>query len=826
MNAYPLLPVSILTILAWFTTWLFAQWAIFTPKSHQKFWNYLLLVTFLVTGFFGLLSVVKINYQLEIPHYDQLLRWHVSFGIAMVVVAIFHFSWHLKYYFSRSSKGSNGNEIPNVGYDNHPSEKMPYLLFLLGALAVINQVVFIREFMSVLDGNELVLGLVMSFWFLITGWGAFNGRKKIQQDFDLKKGMKLLAFLAIVPAFMVALLYYLKSLLFPPGTLAGMGISIVGIFMLLFPVCFLSGYLFTAFSALFSQSEKKNQIGKAYAYESLGSLAGGLIFSIMLGRLFNTFEIFGIITGIVLFISALIVYPKENRKQWIYYGPAILILLAVFLFNPDTLIKSFFYPNQKIILNQSTQYGNMVVTQQAGQLNFYENNILQFYSDNLMQSEEAVHYAMVQHENPKQVLLISGGISGMIREIKKYPVEKITYLETNPEIFRQWRNFAGAADNLNRVEFIDSDIRTFLNRTSAIYDVILINLPPPSTLGFNRFYTEEFFGILRKHCNSGSVVCTNLPSTANYAEANALEVNGSLWRTMRGQFKNLLLLPGEKNYFLASENRLSSDISMLISQEEIVNEYVNSNYIDDELLGRRSQTLVSQFDKTVSINRDFYPFMFVKQINHWLNFVGANYTLMIVVPVVLFLLLFFKLNRVTTGLYTGGFTSASLEVTLMLAYQVFFGSLYLASALFFSVFMGGLALGSQWKQKNRVQFCLKSYSFVQFLLALFSLLIPVFIFLIGKVPGPDFIMQFLFFIPVFVLAFGIGYEFNLASALQPYGYSKTSAINYSADLVGSAFGAFLTAILLLPVCGLVVTCVVVAVLNLFSGLRVSFQRIS
>jgi hypothetical protein len=310
----------------------------------------------------------------------------------------------------------------------------------------------------------------------------------------------------------------------------------------------------------------------------------------------------------------------------------------------------------------------------------------------------------------------------------------------------------------------------------------------------------------------------------NYAEENALEVNSSLWKTMRSQFSNLLLLQGEKNYFLASEKPLSSKITKLIQNKKIVNEYVNSNYIDDELVEQRSQTLVSQFDPAAKVNRDFYPFMFIKQINHWLNFVGASYKLLVIFPAIMFLLLFFKLNPVTTCLYTGGFTAASLEVTLMLAYQVFFGSLYIASALFFSVFMGGLAFGSQCKQKNRKQNQLKNYFLIQFFLALFSLLIPVFVYLIGRISAPGLVVQFLFFIPVFVMAFGIGYEFYLASILQPYGYGKTSSINYSADLVGSAFGAFLTAILLLPVYGLVVTCLIVAMLNLFSGLRVVLDR--
>ena len=171
-TAYPLFPVTIITILAYFTTWLFSTWDFFPKKSHRKFWNVLLLVTFLVSGLLGMLSVVKVNYKLQIPIYDTLMQWHVAFGIGMVIISFFHLSWHLKYYFTFGRKPISNTNITSDIQGNNP-EKIRYLLILLGVVTVINQVVFIREFISVLSGNELVLGIVMASWMIITGWGAF-----------------------------------------------------------------------------------------------------------------------------------------------------------------------------------------------------------------------------------------------------------------------------------------------------------------------------------------------------------------------------------------------------------------------------------------------------------------------------------------------------------------------------------------------------------------------------------------------------------------------------------------------------------------------------
>lgn len=67
-------------------------------SQHRKIWNILLLITFLISGIFGILLVLRINYGIEIPSYSNLLFWHVEFGIAMTIISIFHITWHWKYF--------------------------------------------------------------------------------------------------------------------------------------------------------------------------------------------------------------------------------------------------------------------------------------------------------------------------------------------------------------------------------------------------------------------------------------------------------------------------------------------------------------------------------------------------------------------------------------------------------------------------------------------------------------------------------------------------------------------------------------------------------
>ncbi len=816
-NAYPLFPVIVLTLAAWLVTRLFASWEIFPLKTHRKFWNYLLLVTFLVSGLLGLLSVVKVNYKLDIPGYERYLKWHVSFGIAMVIISFLHLSWHLKYYFSFSKEKDLIKKEIQPAIPESEAFQLKVLLFLLGFSTIITQVVFIREFITVLSGNELVTGIVLSGWMLLTGWGALAGSRSDFGNFSIRREFVMLAALPVLAIFSVSLLYWLKKVLYPPGTEAGLDATLISVFLLLFPVCFLSGWLFTCFSALLSESGNKNLTGKSYAFESVGSLAGGLFFGILTGRYFDSFVNLVLVASTVLITAFFLLKTERKTTRFTFPVLAAFMLVFIMFLNPDRQFKKLLYPNHEIIKNKVTRYGNLVVTGQAGQQNVYENNDLLFYTHNLMQNEEAVHFAMVQHKNPKSVLLISGGIAGMIPEIKKYDVDKITCLEINPEIFSAFSSFSDSVADDQTVEIVKSDIRTFVGRSKEQFDVILMNLPPPSTLGLNRFYTAGFFELLKRSCDKNTVICTGLSSTANYAEGNALETNASLWKTLGTCFQNRLFLTGERNYFLASDGNMSSQIAELIANRGIENEYVNQYYIDDALLAMRSESVVSQFSETVSVNEDFKPVMFISQVGHWLSIFGGKLKWLAMVPILLFAAGFLKQDRITAGLYTAGFTAASLEVILLLVYQVWFGSIYLETSLFFAVFMTGLAVGSYREPEVERPLAEKYFRF-QFalaVLALFFLILPV---LTEVIAVSEVVVRILFFLLVFAVAFVVGNIFQLAARLQNTGFRQISGKSYSIDLAGSALGAFITVIVLLPLAGLVFTSLILAGLNIFSGL--------
>ncbi|MCK5084660.1 MAG: hypothetical protein KAQ64_03330, partial [Candidatus Pacebacteria bacterium] len=97
-TTYHLLSISLVLILLYFITHILSKKKIVSIVSHRKIWNVLLLLTFLVSGIFGILLVIKINFGIAIPLPFNILFWHVEIGIAMFVISIFHTLWHWTYF--------------------------------------------------------------------------------------------------------------------------------------------------------------------------------------------------------------------------------------------------------------------------------------------------------------------------------------------------------------------------------------------------------------------------------------------------------------------------------------------------------------------------------------------------------------------------------------------------------------------------------------------------------------------------------------------------------------------------------------------------------
>ena len=156
-----------------------------------------------------------------------------------------------------------------------------------------------------------------------------------------------------------------------------------------------------------------------------------------------------------------------------------------------------------------------------------------FSTHNVEQIEETVHYAMAQRPDARRVLLISGGVSGTAREVLKYPVEAVDYVELDPLILEVARRFLPESLADPRIHVIQADGRLFVRQTHERYDVVIVDVPDPSTSQLNRFYTREFFAEVRRILAPGGVLSFSLGTYENYLGKELARLIGVAHRTLR-----------------------------------------------------------------------------------------------------------------------------------------------------------------------------------------------------------------------------------------------------------------------------------------------------
>lgn len=820
-TAYPLWPISILVILFYSLSYAFSRIGLVSKANHRKFWNVLLLIAFLTTGLIGLLMAVKINYKLEMPFYEKLVGYHVSFGIGMAIIGFFHFWWNLRYYLNLFKTEKQTVRASEFKTENDLDEQQLKLsAFLLGSTSIIAQVILLREFLSVFSGNELVIGLVLANWMVLTGLGAYLGKfpLRIKRAFlVILSGLLLLSVLPFITAFLIN---FLKNRVFSVGAMIGVFQIFFSSFLLLIPFCLVSGFLFTYIAKSFSEIRNQNETGTIYGFESMGSVVGGLLSGLFFISVLSSIEsllMLSILNGAVLLLTNL----QEPRKRFIW-GPLMVAVTAFVLlfFNPEKLIRSLVYPNQEVVVSKDSPHGNIVITRREKMWSVYNNNVLLFDSENFMLNEEAVHFAMLQHPDPEKILLVSGGLSGQIAELKKYKPALIDYVEDNRWLLALMKDTLAKMTTKNIQVFANDPLR-FIRKTTQNYDVVILNLPGPSTMQANRFYTLEFYQLLKQKLSSGAVVSFGIPSPPNYLNQEAVDLNSTLYVTLKKVFQNVIILPGEQNYFLASDAPLTCRIAELVQAKGIENRYVNSDYIDDVLLKNRSEILLAALNAHSEVNQNLKPVSYDQQLAYWLSQFKGRYWLFASVAGALFLWVFLSGNVASKTMFLTGLSASGLEILLLFGLQVFFGNIYLLTSFVFAGFMLGLSAGSFFGRT----FTEKNYlSVTQLLIGAFAAVTSVSIFSPVMAKLPEGIVYSLFLVATVLLGGLTGFQFAQASQIRSGNYAGISGKTYSYDLIGSALGALAVSIFTIPGIGIFESVLIIASVNMVFGIGLILKK--
>ena len=753
---------------------------------------------------------------------------------------------------------------------NRPAVNLPFFvaaLLVLGLGGIVAQTVLLRELLILFSGNELSLGVIIGFWVVAEAVGAFTGSLLSRGRLA---GVGSFVSLTVVFSLIFPATIYLTRIFKPLcGIPVEMGVGIVTIFyasfLILLPVGFIHGFLFTLSCALLSQFTGRpfESPGRVYYYETLGTIAGGICVNYLLIPYLHSFQIalaLALINGIVCLTLLPLPSRRSHSSPFLVPGSLVLVSGALLLSGgADRLQEASIghaWQGKKVLHYENSLYQNIAVMGNEDQITVFGNGtpLVSSPVPDIVFVEEFAHFSLLSHFRPRDILILGGGAGGIINEVLKHPsVDMIDYVEIDPALLGVIRRYASPlilkelTDPRVRLHYRDG--RLFVRDAARRYDVILLGVPPPSTLERNRFYTQEFFDLARGVLKEDGVFALTFPGTLAYYSRELRDLNAQTLATLKRSFPGLFVIPGDTNIYLASTSAAIADtdadlLFKRLAERDVRTNLITEFHLSDRLAPRwRDWFSSSLAGVELPLNRDFHPSAVFCEIAYEnLLFSPALKGLfqratqvsplhaMVVILILTLVMLAWSARSpgiaLPFALATTGFAGMVSELALVFAFQVLYGYVFYEIALLITAFMGGAAFGSliitrrlPMLKRNIRTFLVVEGATVLFLLLLWAIfLMPH----TGHPSSPLMVHAMVLFL-LFLSGLFTGLEFPLATQVYQSAHSveNNAGILYAADLFGGWIGGVLSGFLLLPMLGLSTTCLLLALVKAGSFLVVA-----
>lgn len=730
----------------------------------------------------------------------------------------------------------------------------PKLFFpwiLIGFDSLLIQIILLREAISIFYGNEISLGLVFCSWMLWIGLGSVSGSLILRKD---EYNIRVIGIYFFILGIILPLTFIFFRLLrvflgYTPGELLGIGDILIFSFIVPSILCTLLGFGFTLCCKVNEDEQGiriSNRTMNVYIFEAFGAAAAGILFHFVLAGRVDDFSIV-LLLGIV---NISMFYPyRFSLKRGLILSTISLVFLYFILFYPfnlgeklrHTLYQSL-WKGQTLISTNDTKYGNLTVLKKDEQYTLLENNSIFITYPDAESAEEKVHFAMVQHQNPKTILILGGSALESLGEILKYDVDQIHYVELDPETIntleRYFPDYSRKALEDRRVQIHLSDPRTYIGSVKDKFDMVILNIPDPVNIQINRLYTKEFFKKVSRVLNPGGVFSFSISASENFLTTDEARLLKCLENTVSSVFLNTIIIPGRTCHFISSQDRGYLTQSPEFILKRLADRGIQTIYVSPYFLPfRLSADRISYFNsllreqKEVSLNTDLKPVCYFYDMVLWSSkmksktksvFMKISTIKFKIIVMAIFIL--FIIIKILPGkkkiyihliqLYFLGLSLLSMEIILLIMFQVVIGYLYSYLGILISLFMIGLAVGSMFIHRRRLNYSIGTKAITKFLIRyviLITIYLVTFKFLVlwESNPLPDYLVIIIFFVIAYFSGFLGGSIFVLASKMyirskQESGrsYLSPSGIVYGFDLFGSCLGALITSSILIPVYGL------------------------
>ena len=732
----------------------------------------------------------------------------------------------------------------------------------IGACAVCAQTLFIREILGIITGTELVLGLALASWLFWIGAGGLLGGRFLRSGSAISErafpGLSLS--LALSVPLVVLLIRLGRSVLVdPPGSIPDIASAVGFILVATAPFGLLYGAVYNSASTVMKDPEERfsSGISSAYILEAAGSIAGGLLLTLLffafLTQLAASFAVSAMVTAVFLFTSA-----RGRRAGWVV---ALSFAAAGFLAAPylDRGSLSMVFRGYEVIEVVPSQYAELCVTKNRETVSVFSGGARLLSYPDPEGAAERVHIPLLAHGAPANLLMIGGGPGGGLDEALSHPgIERVEWIELDGRLAEAvdradgsgrerttTRELTGGKERTDEGKLTGGKERAtakgltgdgrFMLRGSGQYDVIIVNVPDPVNLRWNRYFTAEFFESARHSLSSGGILTVRHGSSENFISARNAAVLGMINETLRSVFEYVDMVPGGTVFFIASDSPVDAgDIPLRLVERGLEGRLLVLDELPYRISKERREHLSSALAGAPRrINTDVHPVLVSHELvlNGWksgtaaVRFLEAFLNLppwalptVILAAVILIGILARGGAAAKAAVFLTGLCSMTVQLSVMLAYQAFSGILYQTLVLLTAIFMAGAALGAYAAGRRRGN-GVSRLTALHILMAVTAVLVPIWLWLqTGLVSGHLIgTAGFMALSGVGGLLTGVYYR-TVVETAWPVEGEAPPALFYSWDMFGACAGGILAGTLLFPLSGLAWTAAATAAIHFTSAL--------
>jgi spermidine synthase len=396
--------------------------------------------------------------------------------------------------------------------------------------------------------------------------------------------------------------------------------SLVASFAILFfPVTLLGVYSPFAIRLMLRSTQRSGMVsGTVYGISTAGSIVGTLGTTFVLIPMIGTKAItYSLGAAGVLCGLALIALPYwERRGRGLLAAAAMIVLCALAtpaaraqpLVDEGIRAAMLKRPDGQIA-HVETEYNDIYVRKRRGDLTLsfqlkgwdYTESVtnLRDVDDLVLRYAQTMTVAVIYPAELKKVLMIGLGGGSISTYLGRFlPETKIDTVELDKRVIQVAKTYFGLRET-ERVRYLDSDGRVFLNRNKELYDLIVVDAFQGGYVPFH-LLTKEFYTLVKQRLAPGGAAAFNVH--------DGTKLYHSTVKTLGEVFPTLDLYPsGQGEVIVVVADTAAPDKARLDARAAALQQQQNFRFPLPSLLERRLDDPRAQAEGGVVITDDFAP---------------------------------------------------------------------------------------------------------------------------------------------------------------------------------------------------------------------------